>query len=110
MRGLRTEEVMMNTEVAETILVQLGSSRFITMTGARNFLMDGNALRFRLPSNFAKLGINAVTVRLNGNDLYDVTFSKVSAIKSTVIAEHHDVYSDSLREIFTSETGLDTTL
>ncbi len=110
MRGRKTEEVIMSTEVAETILVQLGGGRFITITGARNFLADGNTLRFRLPSNFAKLGINVVSVRLNGRDLYDVTFTRVRGNRSMVIAEHQDVYSDSLREIFTSETGLDTSL
>jgi hypothetical protein len=95
---------------AETILLQLGGSRFIVMTGARHFLADGDALRFRLPSNFAERGINLVAVRLNDRDLYDVTFSRVRGIRSTVIAEHQDVYSDRLREIFTSETGLDTAL
>lgn len=65
----------MSTEVAETILKQLGGDRFIAMTGARNFLADGNALRFRLPSNFAKRRINAVRFTLNGTDTYDVVFS-----------------------------------
>jgi riboflavin biosynthesis pyrimidine reductase len=110
MRGRKTEEVMMSTEVAETIIAQLGGNHFVVMTGARHLLADGNTLTFRLPSNFAKNGINAVSVRLNGRDLYDVAFSRVRGIRSTVITEHHDVYSDSLHEIFTSATGLDTTL
>jgi hypothetical protein len=54
----------MSTEVAETILEQLGGKRFIVMTGAKHFAADGNALRFRLPSNFAKSGINAVTISI----------------------------------------------
>src|ERR1700686_4088722 len=98
MRDRKIEEVMMRSEVAETILVQLGGNRFMAMTGARNFLADGNALRFRLPSNFAQHGINAVTIRLNGRDLYDVTFSRVRGIGVDIVTELRDVYCDSLRE------------
>ncbi len=100
----------MSTDVAAIILQQLGGSHFISMTGARHFVADGETLKFKLPSNLAKLGINAVTVRLNGNDLYDLSFGRVRGMKQELIAEYGDVYCDNLREIFTSETGLDTAL
>ena len=40
--------------VANTILEQLGSNKFIAMTGAKNFLSDGNTLRMTLPKNRSK--------------------------------------------------------
>ena len=100
----------MSKEVAEKILEQLGGNRFIVMTGARGFLADGNALRFRLPSNFASHGINAASVTLNAADTYDLVFSKVRGSSVTKVAAVMHVYADQLREVFRSETGLDPTL
>lgn len=100
----------MSKRVAETILEQLGGNRFVVMTGARSFLADGNALRFRLPSNFASHGINAVSVTLNGADTYDLVFSKARGSSVTEVASVTHVYADQLRDVFRSETGLDTTL
>lgn len=78
----------MSKQVAETIQEQLDGSRFVVMTGARSFLADGKALRFRLPSNFASHGINSVSVTLNGADTYET-----------------HVYADQLRDVFRSETA-----
>ena len=100
----------MSTQVAETILEQLGGNRFVVMTGARSFLADGNVLRFRLPSNFAIHGINAVSVTLNGADTYDLVFSKVRGSSVTEVAAVTHIYVDQLRNVFRSETGLDATL
>lgn len=100
----------MSKQVAETILEQLGGSRFVVMTGARSFLADGKALRFRLPSNFASHEINSVSVTLNGADTYDLVFSKVRGSSVTEVAAVTHVYADQLRDVFRSETGLDTTL
>ena len=100
----------MTTQVSETILKQLGGNRFVAMTGARSLLADGNALRFRLPSNFANHGINAVSVTLNGADTYDLVFSKVRGSSVTEVAAVTHVYADQRRDVFRSETGLDTTL
>lgn len=100
----------MSREVAETILQQLGGRRFIVMTGAKRVVAEGNALRFRLPSNFAKSGINAVTITLNCMDTYDLVFSNVNGLDVTEIATVNDIYADQLRDVFRSETGLNTTL
>jgi hypothetical protein len=100
----------MDNEVAQTILAQLGGSHFISMTGARHFVADGDTLRFQVPSNLAEDVVNCVSITLNGNDLYDVRFGRVLGITFDLVAEHSDVYCDNLREIFTSETGLDTSL
>ena len=100
----------MSIEIAEAILQQLGGRRFIVMTGAKHFVADGNALRFRLPSDFAKNGVNAVRITLNGCDTYDLVFSNVSGLDVTEIATVTGIYADQLRDVFRSETGLDTTL
>jgi hypothetical protein len=100
----------MSKEVAETILEQLGGRRFMAMTGARHFLADGSALRFRLPSNFAQHGINAITITLNAFDTYDLVFSKVHGPNFTSVATVRGIFADQLRDVFRSETGLDTTL
>jgi hypothetical protein len=63
--------------IARTIMEQLGGRRFITMTGARDFMDFGNTLQFRLPSRFAKDGINQVRITLTPADLYDMEFGKV---------------------------------
>lgn len=100
----------MSTQVAETIFEQLGGRRFIVMTGARHFVADGNVLRFRLPSNFTKDGINAVRITLNCMDTYDLVFSNVNGLDVTEIVTVTDIYADQLRDVFRLETGLDTTL
>ena len=100
----------MSTQVAETILEQLGGRRFIVMTGARHFVAEGDALRFRLPSNFANKGINAVRITLNCMDTYDLIFSNVTGFDVTEIVTVTDTYADHLRDVFTYETGLDVVL
>lgn len=47
---------MMN--ISNTILEQLGGGRFVLMTGAKHLVSHSDALSFRLPSRFAKDGIN----------------------------------------------------
>lgn len=65
---------------------------------------------FQLPPKFAKSGINAVTVSLNERDLYDVVFRKVRGSSVETVLERQDVYSENLRAVFSSATGLDTSL
>lgn len=60
--------------VAEVILQQLGGTRFITMTGAKEFIADNNALRFKLPRNGSKA--NYCRIELNSKDLYNMEFIK----------------------------------
>lgn len=93
-------------QVAQTILQQLGGNRFAVMTGAKNFLGDESSLSFRLPSNFAKGGINAVKVKLTGLDLYDVSYLKVRGTSVATVAESSNLYAEDLARDFAAETGL----
>lgn len=100
--------------VPQIILSQLGGNRFAMMTGAKDFLADGNTLSFRLPGSggFCKSGINKVTVTLDESDTYTVKFLKVrsgmSSVKVVTVSEFSDIYAEDLRELFTRETGLVT--
>lgn len=102
--------------VANEIKRQLGGRRFEVMTGARDFLGDKNLLRFSLPR--AKDGINKIEVRLDPSDTYTVTAWRVEQptarngyqYKAHEKAQVSDVYCDSLRDVFTSITGLAVSL
>jgi len=98
--------------IPNTILQQLGGSRFLAMTGARDLVADGAALQFKLPRGFARDGINFVRIELGADDLYTLTLSRYSAARLELrqIALHGGVYADRLRAIFTEATGLDTSL
>ena len=98
--------------VALEILRQLGGQQFMVMTGAKDMLAEPNGLTFRIPARMAKNGINIVSVLLNADDEYDVTFSKVSMKKQTniVVSMRHGIYCDQLRGLFERETGLYTSL
>ena len=96
--------------IATEILNQLGGGRFIAMTGAKMFTHDGASLRFRLPSRFAREGINFVKVTLTAADDYTVEFGKVWGINYRMIATQTGIYADTLRAAFTQATGLDCTL
>ena len=96
-----------NKEVAETILAQLGGSRFRLMTGARHFVGAPSSLAFRIPRSN---GISQVKVTLTGMDDYIVAFVGMHAGRLAVKARHDGIYCDQLQELFTRETGLDTRL
>lgn len=98
------------TQVAETILAQLGGRKFQVMTGAKYFLGGADYLQFKLPSNFAKDGINCVKVTLTPEDLYDVRFMKVRGTSLKEMGTVESVYCDMLAQVFTERTGLDTRL
>lgn len=106
--------------VAQTILQQLGGSRFVAMTGAKNFVSDGNTLRMTLPKNGSRA--NRLWITLNGNDLYDMRFFRYvaprlnsktfeySGEKITDEKVYNDIFFDQLQEIFTAHTKMYTRL
>lgn len=105
--------------VANTILQQLGGRRFSVMTGAKDFLGSENSLQFRLGRNQTQT--NRVRVVLEPSDTYTVYFEKVSLPrvnakgefvdgKVKLIAKRDDIYCDVLADVFTSVTGLYTSL
>jgi len=102
---------MSDLTIANTTLQQLGGNKFIAMTGANDFGVDGNTLSFKFPS---RSGANYCRITLNSLDLYDMQFIRIRKVKgipqSKVVAEHNGIYADQLQTIFTKETGLYTSL
>ena len=108
--------------VAQTILDQLGGSKFIAMTGSKNFTStaDGNTLYMKLVKNRSKA--NYLKIDLTGLDLYDMKFTHIvppkmnvktgiyRSGKKTTVKEYRDVMFDQLQEIFTGVTGMETHL
>ena len=95
-------------DVAHIIYQQLGGARFAQMTGAKNFLGDKNSLRFKLPKNQSQA--NLVTITLEANDTYTISFAQYRGNNVKVLKEIDMVYADQLREIFERYTGLYTSL
>jgi len=93
------------------IFEQIGGRRFRAMTGAYNFLHNGdNELQFRFRGsrklNWCKIGLNAL-------DLYDVEFCQIGSAPKFIVrnrVRHENVYASGLQRLFTEVTGLDTHL
>jgi hypothetical protein len=97
-------------EIANTIIHQLGGGVFLRLTGAKNFCVLESGVSFKLPSRFAKEGINHIEIILNSSDTYDLKFERIINRKDNIIrkvlAEVSGVYCDQLIDIFESETAL----
>lgn len=109
--------------VAQEILRQLGGREFVTMTGSKDFIADGNTLRMHLAKNVSGANRLFITYRRNP-DVYDMRFfyfrdtsyrtmqkiGKVIEIPGveTDIEIVEGAYCDMLRPIFERVTGFDT--
>lgn len=101
----------MSKDIAVEILNQLGGNKFIAMTGAKNFVwLEKGGLIFKLPSNFARNGINLVRIKLEPSDTYNIEFLKSRGASLKIIGSFEMIYCDQLQEIFTETTGLYTHL
>jgi hypothetical protein len=112
---MNNNNTMINhTEIAQTIINQLGGNKFCAMTGAKKFLSGITAdtnnpyVRFRIGANNAK--INEVMISLTPADTYIMLFSRVRGANMVVEVRADDVYADMLQPIFTQATGLYTSL
>jgi hypothetical protein len=59
---------------------------------------------------FTKDSINYVRVTLNAKDTYEVEFSRVRGRNVTIVYIAHDIYASQLQELFTTHTGLSTSM
>ena len=97
------------SDVANEIYRTLGGNRFRVMTGAKMMVSTENGIRMRIGRN--KTNANFMEVSLNGLDLYDVTFAKLTKMgEMKSVKEYDNVYNDMLVSIFESHTGMYTTL
>ena len=67
----------MSTEVAKTILAQLGGKRFIAMTGANSFTGSADELTFKLPTRGK---MRAVKIKLEPSDTYTFKGSGIARL------------------------------
>ena len=99
----------MRSQVAETILLQLGGVKFRAMTGAHNFLDHGNALSMKIGRNSSNS--NYLKITLNDSDLYDISFAKATKLgELKSVKEYSGIFADMLAEVFTIHTGMHTSL
>ena len=94
------------TWIGQTILKQLGDQRFAVMTGAKNFILEARGLSFSIPKN--KSRANRVSIELQGNDLYRVTFGIYRKLEFKPLDVFEDIYNMQLAGLFENYTGLYT--
>lgn len=111
---------MAGIEIANTIIAQLGGSKFTAMTGSKNFAAIKNGVTMNLARNIS--GANRLEITLNAGDTYDMRFYRytrgrmnlktftTSPDKIKEIKSYSDIYADQLQGIFTDVTGMDTHL
>ena len=96
-------------DVARIIWEQLGGNKFRVMTGAKNLLNTGDGLAMRIGRNSSNS--NYLKITLNSMDTYDMEFAKLTRMgEKKSVTEYNDVYNDMLTDIFTSHTGMYTSL
>ena len=102
-----------NAEMDANVLFrQLGGNRFRAMTGAKDFMKDGNSLRMKIMKN--NTGGNHLIITLNPNDLYDMRFEshrlnrKTYELTIKVKAEEKNIPASDLQRVFTRLSGLYT--
>ena len=97
------------SEVATTIYRQLGGNKFRVMTGVKKMVSHEFALSMKIGRN--KTNANFMVIELNGNDLYNVTFAKLTKMgEMKTVNTYDNVNNDMLVSIFESHTGMYTTL
>ena len=96
-------------DVARIIWEQLGGNKFRVMTGAKNLLNLGDGLAMKLGRNSSNS--NYLKITLNSMDTYDMTFAKLTKMgELKSVSEYNNIYNDMLTDIFTSHTGMYTSL
>lgn len=97
---------MFNSTIA---LQQLGHStaRLGVMIGAKTFIKSDEEqwVSFRFTAK-AKNKANYMKIKLNGLDLYDITFGSIRGMNYTIKGEFNNCYAEDLKKLFETETGL----
>tara|TARA_Y100000593_G_scaffold91038_1_gene178841 strand:+ start:1033 stop:1368 length:336 start_codon:yes stop_codon:yes gene_type:complete len=108
LKDLISKGKLTESQVAKTILQQLGGNRFIAMTGAKNFGSSSKSLQFKIGRN--SKSISHVIITLKSSDLYDVEFIRMRGTSRKVVKKVKGVYADMLGKIFKKYTGMNVRL
>ena len=92
---------------AKVILSQLGGSKFIAMTGAKNFGVGNEGLSMSIGKNSKRITHFIVDYN-RGKDLYNLEFVRVWGGKRISVKKLKSVYFDDLQYHFKKYTGLNT--
>ena len=97
-------------QIASTIIQQLGGlGRLKAMTGAKQFSCSENEngeafVVFKIGRNSRM--VNYVKITLNGLDLYDTEYSRITIKSYKVKSESKGIYNDMLKDDFETATGM----
>jgi hypothetical protein len=99
------------TQVASTIMNQLGGGRFRAMTGARDAVATDSGVMFKLPK-MPGVKVNKVEVVLNPDDTYTLKTYRIGprGLKVETLSEDEGLHADQIEEVFQRRTGLATRL
>ena len=92
---------------AKVILSQLGGSKFIAMTGAKNFGVGNEGLSMSIGKNSKRITHFIVDYN-RGRDLYNLEFVRMWGGKRISVKKLKSVYFDDLQYHFKKYTGLNT--
>lgn len=97
----------------QTIIDWLGGNKFAVMVGMKDLVFaydkDGYiGIRLKFGKNRTKA--NTLVVQYNKHDLYDVAFWRIGRSGASLVEEFSNVYGEDLQRVFTSVTGLQTSL
>ena len=94
--------------VSQIILQQLGGTRFMSMTGAKNFITTDRTLSMKVGKN--SKGVSHITITLV-NDLYTIEALSIRGFNEPKSkGKFEGVHAENLRSSFTSLTGMETSL
>lgn len=87
-----------------------GSSRLVTMIGAKNFIQsqEENFISFRFMKGAANKA-NYIKITLDASDTYTVEFGYIRGMNYKIINVSAGLYDDMLYSHFIEETGLHLT-
>lgn len=93
------------SEVAATILAQLGGRRFIAMTGSKDFYGSPKALSFKVGKNPKR--VTHFRVTLDADDTYTTEALRWNGrkLEHETLNKAKGVYCDMLEDVFTDCTG-----
>ena len=105
-RGMLVMNSRKQIPASDALLDTLGIRRFTDLSGARDFLFEEGCISFKLPSHFARKGINEIRIQLTADARYDISFSRISRLARVQIAVDRDVSPEEVKGILFQRTGL----
>jgi len=100
-----------DTQIAQTIVEQLGGTRFIAMTGATAFVGIKKGVQFKIKGKHPEKGkVSHIKIMLTDQDLYDVEYFRLYGGKIIEVAQSYGLYADMLKKDIEQNTQLHLSL